>query len=154
MKGGPSEGVASHQRPVIKGSTLHLSEILRARGTVLHTHRHTASTPWRPWGLTFVTTVPYNIGFTSKGPSTWFWTLSVKPFWLLHCNNYSAYRDTLLLYHEAQRTAAAVQTQVNLSVKFQITPWKSLIVIPWTFLHEQTLAIALQCLHKMCACFF
>lgn len=38
MKGGPSEGVASHQRPVIKGSTLHLSEILRARGTVLHTH--------------------------------------------------------------------------------------------------------------------
>lgn len=35
MEGGPSERVPSHQRPVVEGSTLHLSEILRAGGALL-----------------------------------------------------------------------------------------------------------------------
>lgn len=40
VKGGPSEGLSSHQRSVIEGSTLHLSEVLGAGGTLLHTeHR-------------------------------------------------------------------------------------------------------------------
>lgn len=38
MKRRPPEDVSRHQRPVVEGSTLHLSEILGAGGALLQTN--------------------------------------------------------------------------------------------------------------------